>query len=109
MADLGNHFYIISLVHKLDYERALFGGPWIISNHYLTVQKWYLNFETTSISKMVAWITIPHSVFKLFTKRILTKISCCFSRVLQIDETTLNQNRAQFARIGVEIDLNKPL
>lgn len=82
MADLGNHFYIVSLTE---------------------------HSETASISKLVAWIRVPHLSFEFFTKSILAKIGNCFDRVLRIDETTLNRNRAQFARIGVEIDLGKPL
>lgn len=88
MADLGNQFYIVSLVDDLDYERKVFCGPWIISDHYLIVQKWYPNFdlETFSISKLMGWIRVPHLSFEFFTKCILVKIGSCFGRVLRIDE-----------------------
>lgn len=52
-------FYnVVSLLDVADYEKMVFGSPWIISDHCLTVQKWYQDFEakTTSISKMAAWI-----------------------------------------------------
>lgn len=111
MADIGNHFYIISVTKHSDYERVLFGGPWIILDHYLTIQKWYPHFnsEIASISKLVAWIQVPHLSFEFFTKSILAKIGSCFGRGLRIDETMLNRNHAQFAKIEVEIDLGKPL
>lgn len=59
------------------------------------------------MSKMVAWIRVPHLSF--FTKSILAKIGSYFGRVLRINKTTLNRNRAQFARISIEIDLGQPL
>lgn len=111
MVDLDNHFYIISLSDDFDYERAVFYGPWIISDHYLTVQKWYPDFDskTALILKIVAWIRVPDLTFEFFTKSILAKIGICFGRVLRIDEATSKRNHAQFVRIGVEIDLGKPL
>lgn len=38
MTDLGNFFYVIKLEDELDYEKVIFRGPWLISNHYLTIQ-----------------------------------------------------------------------
>lgn len=39
MSDLGNHYYIDSFSNDQDYERVEFGGPWIISDYYLAIQK----------------------------------------------------------------------
>lgn len=39
MTDVGNNFYVIRTSTKEDYETALFGGLWLISEHYLTVQR----------------------------------------------------------------------
>ncbi|CAL1360968.1 unnamed protein product [Linum trigynum] len=33
-------FYFVRFTSKLDYEHALNGGPWMIGDHYLAVQKW---------------------------------------------------------------------
>lgn len=38
--DLGNGYIVFRFSNDSDYETALFGGPWLISNHYLLVQKY---------------------------------------------------------------------
>lgn len=37
LTDIRNGYIIVHLSSNLDYETALFGGPWLISNHYLLV------------------------------------------------------------------------
>lgn len=54
MADLGNHFYVVRMFNKEEYERV-FGGPWLLVDHYITVQKWYPDFncDLASLSKIL--------------------------------------------------------
>lgn len=44
LIDLHNDFFIARFTNKHDYEVALLNGPWIISDHYLHVQRWFPNF-----------------------------------------------------------------
>lgn len=37
MTNVGHEYYVIRLPDETDYENALFGGPWMVSDHYLTV------------------------------------------------------------------------
>lgn len=111
MANLGNHFYVVRMFNDEDYEKFIFGGPWLLSNHYLTVQKWYPDFDcdNASISKIPIWVCVPKLAMEFFDKDILARIGNSVGRTLRVDETTYNAERGQFARISVEVDLSKPL
>lgn len=38
IADLGNDFYLARFSYKDDHDTTMFGGLWLIANHYLSVQ-----------------------------------------------------------------------
>lgn len=58
MIDVGNDFYVLRFTNELDYETALFEGPWIVLGHYLTVQKLcpMFKWEIESITRIAASI-----------------------------------------------------
>lgn len=89
----------------------IFGGPWLVSNHYVTIQHWILDFDvdTASISKIVVWVRVPKIPLEFFDKESLTRVENAINRILRVDETTLCTTRCQYVRINIEIDLNKPL
>lgn len=65
MTDFGNDFYVVRFTRDEDYDTALYGGPWIIRQHYLTVQRWYpkFNVEAATLDKYVVWVRFPKSPF----------------------------------------------
>ncbi|KAF2289242.1 hypothetical protein GH714_031994 [Hevea brasiliensis] len=58
--DLDNGYCLIKFIIEEDVQRALFGGPWVVMGHYLTVESWNPSFNPTSHlpSKIVAWATL---------------------------------------------------
>lgn len=76
MSDLGNHFLVVRLTNEHDYEKAMYGGPWLISNHYFTVQPWCPDFDTnmTLLSRLAVWIRVPQLTGEFFTKECLVSI-----------------------------------
>jgi hypothetical protein len=38
LVDLGNEFFLARFANEADKEHALYNGPWMIANHYLTVK-----------------------------------------------------------------------
>lgn len=42
--DIGKQVYLFKFTQPNDYERALFGGPWFIMDHYLMMSTWRPNF-----------------------------------------------------------------
>lgn len=43
--DIGKNVYLFRFSLQDDYERALFGGPWFVQDHYLMLTRWVPNFR----------------------------------------------------------------
>ena len=82
-----------------------------MSNHYLMVQRWTpaFDWEHESIKRVAVWIRIPNLPLPCFNTEFLAKIGNSIGKTLRIDETTFATARGKFARISVEVDLEKPL
>ncbi|CAN1165309.1 hypothetical protein LINPERHAP2_LOCUS26074 [Linum perenne] len=54
VSDVGFGFYIVRFETVADYERALFGGPWMINDHYVVIQEWrpYFRPEDTILTTL---------------------------------------------------------
>lgn len=111
MVDLANDFYIARFVLEEDQRWALEGGPWIIQGHYLTLREWVPNFNPSeaSIDRAAVWVRIPNLPMELQNDIVLRRIGFGLGRTLKIDRNTMNSVRGNFARICVEVDLDKPL
>lgn len=48
--DIGSQVFLFKFIQPDDYERALYGGPWFILDHYLMLSTWKPNFRP-SINK----------------------------------------------------------
>lgn len=44
--DVGRGVYFFKFSLEEDYERALFGGPWFILDHYIMITTWKPNFRS---------------------------------------------------------------
>ncbi|KAF7843938.1 putative ribonuclease H protein At1g65750 family [Senna tora] len=57
LIDLENDFFLVRLADPRDYEFALHGGPWIIAEHYLTVQLWKPDFNPfdVKVKRLAVW------------------------------------------------------
>lgn len=106
-----DYYYVVHLPNNSDYETALFGGPWMVSEHYLTVQRWFLAFdpEIDYIQKATVWVRLPKLPIHFFNKEFLARIGNKLGKIVLVDKTTLDVSRGRFARISVEVDLIKSL
>lgn len=110
LIDLPNDFYIVKL-NKEDYNLALLDGPWMTVEHYLHVQHWRPNLiaDSAQIDLLLVWVRFPILPVEYYTVLWLQKASNKIRRTLKVDYTTLSVSRGKFARVCVEVDLNKPL
>ncbi|KAJ4834022.1 hypothetical protein Tsubulata_010731 [Turnera subulata] len=55
---LDNNFYFVRFYNRMDYLHALTNGPWIVFEHYLTVESWKPQFNPAQhkITSVVAWV-----------------------------------------------------
>ncbi|CAI0425639.1 unnamed protein product [Linum tenue] len=58
---------------------------------------------------MIVWLQLPDLPIHLYHKEVLISIGNLLGRTIKLDYHTLNQQRAKFARLAVEINLEKPL
>ncbi|KAI9128644.1 hypothetical protein K1719_000127 [Acacia pycnantha] len=109
--DLANYFYLINFQNKEDYMEALTGGPWVISDAYLSVARWRPEFspKNAKIESVIAWVRLPDLPAPLFDKKFLLNLGNSIGKAIRLDIHTAQRARGKFARMCVELDLTKPL
>ncbi|KAJ8767163.1 hypothetical protein K2173_013560 [Erythroxylum novogranatense] len=107
LIDLPNDYFIVKFSNKEDRDFAMFEGPWMVQGHCLLVQEWTPAFHPleAKVSKVAAWIRIPHLPMEFQTVAALRRIGYGVGRTLRIDKQTAASSRGNFARLCVELDL----
>jgi len=59
--------------------------------------------------KLVVWIRIPELLIELFNDQFLWRLGSTLGEMLKIDQVTTIQSKGKFARICIELDLDKSL
>ncbi|CAI0400101.1 unnamed protein product [Linum tenue] len=105
--DLDYDCFLVKLDNEQDYFRALTEGPWMIFDHYLVVQQWSPSFKVSDPlpRTMIVWAQLPALKIHFYHREVLTTLGNLIGRTIKLDYHTLNQERAKFARIAVEVDL----
>ncbi|KAI9121291.1 hypothetical protein K1719_008324 [Acacia pycnantha] len=109
---LSNYYYIVSFSSKEDHDYAYHEGPWMIDDHYLLVQRWRPNFNPRKADcqrKVAVWVRIPDLPMEFCTVESLCLIGNMIGKIIKIDRSTSVYDKGEFARICVEVDLQKPL
>lgn len=109
--DLPRQFFMVRFEEEDEYLTALTGGPWRAFGSYLMVQAWSPEFEPMrdDIVTTPVWVRLSNIPVNLYHKSILMGIAKGLGKPLKVDATTLNFERARFARVCVEVNLSKPL
>ncbi|XP_013669344.2 uncharacterized protein LOC106373757 [Brassica napus] len=109
--DLPNNFFMVRFGVEEEYMNALSGGPWRAFGSYLMVQAWTPEFDPLrdEIVTTPVWVHLAHIPVNFYHKMILMGIAKGLGKPIKVDCTTLKVERARFARICVEVNLNKPL
>ncbi|KAI9085064.1 hypothetical protein K1719_033056 [Acacia pycnantha] len=108
---LSNEYYIVSFSSKEDRDYAYYEGPWMIDDHYLLVQQWRPNFNPRKADgqkKVAVWFRIPDFPLEFCTVESLGMIGNMIGTIITIDRSTSIYDKGEFARICVEVDLQKP-
>ncbi|KAL7173822.1 hypothetical protein ACSBR2_033144 [Camellia fascicularis] len=109
--DLDSGFFFLKFQMKEDYSYVYTGGPWIVLDHYLTVWKWTPDFKPSAAKETTSalWIRFPQLPIKYYDEKVLFHISKTMGKPLKIDLNTTTSSRGKYARVCIEMDLNKPL
>lgn len=108
---MGHDFFLIKFDHQEDLDTVLTEGPWIIQDHYLTVQRWQPDFipAQATINLTLAWISIPGLSMIYYDDNALCAIAFYIGTPVKIDSNMTLATHGKFARVCVEVDLTKPL
>jgi hypothetical protein len=109
--DLSLGFFLIRFDFQSGFEDVLKRGPWFIGEHFLSLRQWVPNFCASEASvKIVAiWVRLPKLPVEYYHKDSLLHIGSGLGPVLRVDFNTAAGTIGRFARICVQIDLDKPL
>lgn len=109
--DLPRHFFMVRFDEEEEYLAALTGGPWRVFGSYLLVQAWSPEFDPLrdEITTTPVWVRLSNIPVNFYHRSILLGIARGLGKPVKVDLTTLNFERARFARVCVEVNLQKPL
>lgn len=109
--DLPRQFFMIRFELEEEYLAALTGGPWRAFGSHLVAQAWSPEFDPLcdEIVTTPVWVRLSNIPVNFYHRAILMGIAKGLGKPLKVDLTTLRCERARFARICVEINLQKPL
>ncbi|KAK2638984.1 hypothetical protein Ddye_026779 [Dipteronia dyeriana] len=104
-------YFVVRFQMLDDLEFVLTGGPWVIDNQYLFIQKWRSNFVPgeEEIQKMPVWVRLSKLPIEWIDVDLVRSMSGMLCNTYKVDPITESQARGRFAWICVEIDITKPL
>lgn len=91
--------------------KALHGGPWFVLNHFLSVRQWEPKFiaSATQLTYSAIWVCLPELPTEFYDEQILYKVGSKLGQLLKVDACTSSTTRGKYARICIEVPLEKPL
>ncbi|XP_050260020.1 uncharacterized protein LOC126705116 [Quercus robur] len=109
--DLGKDFFLTRFSCKEDHDKVLRNGLWFIGEHFLSIRPWEPNFKpsTTNVSSIAIWIRLNELPIEYYEVEVLKQIGNSVGKVLRIDTHTAAEARGRFAKLCIQVDLDKPL
>ncbi|XP_065617338.1 uncharacterized protein LOC136062338 [Quercus suber] len=109
--DLSFGFFLVRFFSKEDLDNVLMKGPWFIGGQFLSIRPWEPFFKpsTANVSLIAVWIRLYELPIELYEAEVLKELGESIGKVLRIDSHTAMEARGKYARLCVQIDINKPL
>ena len=84
---------------------------WFIGDFFLSLKPWESFFKpsTASVSSITVWVKLHELPIELYETDALKQIGESLGRVLRIDANTAMEARGKYARLCIQIDVNKSL
>ncbi|MDV3166617.1 MAG: DUF4283 domain-containing protein ['Waltheria sp.' little leaf phytoplasma] len=111
VTDLDEGYYMVKFEEEEDCKFVLEEGPWMVLGHYLTVRRWRPNFRPAidKIQSTAVWVQLPGCPVEFYDEEVLMAAGELLGKPLKVDDVTLSRKRGSFAKVCVEVDLDKPL
>ena len=109
--DLTHGFFLVRFYIKEDLESMLEKGPWFISDFFLSLRPWESFFKpsTANVSSIAVWVHLHELPIELYKAKVLKQLGESLGKILRIDAHTAMEARGKYARLYIQIDVNKPL
>ena len=109
--NLGKYFFLIKFSDPSDYDKVLKGGPWFVGEHFLAIKPWepYIKASEATFSSVAVWVRLPELPIEFYDSEVLRKIGGAIGPVLKIDSYTAIGSRGSYARLCIQVNLEKPL
>lgn len=91
--------------------KALQNGPWFINGYYLSIKHWHPNFMASKSMETYSsiWLRIHGLPIEYYDLNILAKIGSKLGKLVKTDVCTSTSLRGRYARICVEVPIDKPI
>lgn len=96
--DLGEEFYSVRFALKEDMEVVL-KNPWDP----------FFKPACASVSSIAIWVRLHTLPMELYKSKVLQQIGGAIGKVLRIDTHTALKARGRYARLCIQVNVNKPL
>ncbi|KAJ0979364.1 hypothetical protein J5N97_014838 [Dioscorea zingiberensis] len=109
--DMPNGFFVIQCSTESMAEGLLSGGPWTVNGMIFHLMRWREQFQPAfeKLSTATVWAELHHLPYEYLNPVMLESVVAYFGKLVKVDLTTIQRARAKFARICVELNLEKPL
>ena len=109
--DLTHEFFLVRFYTKEDLDSVLDKVSWFIGDFFLSLRPWEPFFKPSmaSVSSITVWVRLHELPIELYETDALEQIGESLGRVLRIDVHTAMEARGKYARLCIQIDVNKPL
>ena len=109
--DLGRDFFLVRFGCKEDHDLLLEKGPWFLGDHFLSIRPWEPNFKpsSTNVSSIAIWVRLNELPIEYYEPEVLKYIGESIGHVLCIDTHIAAETRGWFARLYIQVDVEKPL
>ena len=96
--DLDEGYFVARFQMLEDLEAVLTGGPWVIANQYLAIQRWRPNFlpGEDEIRSMLVWVRLSKLPMEWIDVGLLRIIGGMLGTAIKVDPITESQ-----ARVGL--------
>ena len=108
---LGKGFFLIRFSCSDDFDRVLRGSPWFIGEHFLAIKPWepYFKASKAKLTLVAVWVRLPELPIEFYDASVLKEIGSVIGPVLRVNSYTASETRGGYARLCVQLDLEKPL
>lgn len=109
--DLGKEFYLVRFSLEEDHAAVLEKGLLFIGENFLSIRPWEPNFKpsSASVTSIIVWIRLNELPIKYYEAQTLKQIGSTIGTVLRINTHRAVEAREKYARLWIQLDVNKPL